>query len=76
VELVLGAWKAVQTTQPEFVASHVYFDALVLEYLSSHMGAFGPNFPGFRAIRLGTSETNRKTDMKLQIKIFGLSHQI
>ena len=28
------AWKMVQMTQPEFVDSQVYFDALVLKYLS------------------------------------------
>ena len=27
-------WKVVQMTQPEFVDSQVYFDALVLKYLS------------------------------------------
>jgi hypothetical protein len=31
---ILSAWKVVQMTQPEFVDSHEYFDALVLKYLS------------------------------------------
>ena len=34
VPYILSAWKVVQMTQPEFVDSQVYFDALVLKYLS------------------------------------------
>ena len=33
-QYILSAWKVVQMTQPEFVDSQVYFDALVLKYLS------------------------------------------
>jgi hypothetical protein len=32
--IYLSAWKVVQMTQPEFVDSQIYFDALVLKYLS------------------------------------------
>jgi hypothetical protein len=34
VQYILSAWKVVQMPQPEFVDSQVYFDALVLKYLS------------------------------------------
>ena len=34
VQYILSGWKVVQMTQPEFVDSQVYFDALVLKYLS------------------------------------------
>ena len=34
VQYILSAWKVVQMSQTEFVDSQVYFDALVLKYLS------------------------------------------
>ena len=34
VQYILSVWKVVQMTQPEFVDSQVYFDPLVLKYLS------------------------------------------
>jgi hypothetical protein len=34
VRYILSGWKLVQMNQPEFVDSPVYFDALVLKYLS------------------------------------------
>jgi hypothetical protein len=34
LQYIWSAWKVVQMTQPEFVDSQVYFDALVLQYLS------------------------------------------
>jgi hypothetical protein len=61
-------------TQPEFVDSQVYFDALVLKYLSYHSlwDFLVPAFRIFEQFDWAPRNQNCKTDMELQIKTFKL----
>jgi hypothetical protein len=63
-------------TQPKFVDSKVYFDALVLKYLFKLMRLLVPTFRIFEQFDWAPRNQNCKTDMELHIKIFKLLFQI